>query len=349
MYTFTKIDYRIIDKTDYYNFIEKTPFTTVEWLDFLKAFRHIYPVVLKITDGEGDVGNFTGGIIHFIGIKVLGSPFYGWVCQHMGFDFRKNVNKSILLDELIDYAIEILGVQYIQITDLKYGYDILENCTHKLIGGERYKTCYIDLTKTEDELFKAFKSEYRTCVRKFEKNNCLIKEDLSDEFILEHSKQLKEVFRKQKMMAPNYVKKMKLMYNMLQKKNILLSIKAVTPDNINIASSYYIGFKDIAFLASNASYISYSNLRPNQALHWFSMRYWKSKGIRVMDMGGSGDYKGNYGAEWKLTPIIIFSKNKLTYFIIIGLKRSYYKFFRLTGKLKNWVLIMFHKNKEVSE
>src|SRR3546814_11089406 len=37
------------------------------------------------------------------------------------------------------------------------------------------------------------------------------------------------------------------------------------------------------------------HLRPNQALHWHAMRYWKARGVILHDWGGTGAYKQNYG------------------------------------------------------
>src|SRR3546814_2118232 len=39
------------------------------------------------------------------------------------------------------------------------------------------------------------------------------------------------------------------------------------------------------------------HLRPNQALHWYAMRYWKARGVHLHDWGGTGDYKKNYGPD----------------------------------------------------
>lgn len=332
MYSFSRIDYKTVDKADYNNFENKTPFTTVEWLQFLKKYRKIEPLILRIGDTEGHLGYFSGGIMNILGFRVLGSPFYGWLCQHMGFDLKRDVNKSQLIDDLIDYVLKELKCGFILITDLKFSSDDLEQCKYKLIKGERYRTCYIDLTKSEEELFKAFKSGYRTCVRKFEKENCSIEQDYTETFIKEHYLQLKEVFAKNKLKAPNYEQKMRQLYDVLREKEMVLSIKALSPDNKNIASSYYIGFGDLAFFASNASYKSTLSYCPNQALMWYSMKHWKKKGMRIMDMGGGGDYKENFGGMWKITPTIMYSKNKTTYLLFVGLKRIYYKSLRWVGK-----------------
>ena len=44
-----------------------------------------------------------------------------------------------------------------------------------------------------------------------------------------------------------------------------------------------------------ASWRKYQILRPNEAIQWFAILYWKAKGIAKYDMGGGGAYKRKYG------------------------------------------------------
>lgn len=330
------------DENDY------SPFVSVKWLQYLKELKGIKPVYLGINYEGNLIGYFFGGITHFCGIRVLGSPFWGWIGQHMGFILLDEVNKPELIDDLIDYALREFRVLYVQITDLKFDYSDVQQCKHKLVEGERYRTCYIDLTKSEEELFKNLKSGYRTCVRKFEKVGGVIQEDYSEEFIEEHHKQLADVFDRQRKKCPNYRQKMKMMFNspdfLKGATNTLgiYSIKAMLPAQsddqtlINVASSYYIHNGYMAMFASNASYSEYLKNCPNQALMWNAIVNLKRAGIKIIDMGGSGAYKLNYtDRDWEPKPIMIFAKNKLIAFIIVEAKRSYGKVSSFIGKFKN--------------
>ncbi len=348
MYIFRKINLRDIDNS----FAEKVPFTQIEWLDFIKELKKIEPIALAIYDeNEIQVGQFVGGLTRFLGIKVLGSPFWGWMGQHMGFDFYTNLNKSQMVDDLLDYAINELKVGYVQITDFKIDYPDIEQCHHKLLKGERYKTCYIDLTQPEEQLFKNLKGGYRTCIRKFTKMGGGILEDYSDEFIVEHHKQLEHVFTRAGKKTPDYKQKMEMLYHSekfskgANNKIGVYSIKAVVPIEENgttvmknIASSYYIHNGYMAMFTSNASYSEYLPYCANQALTWHAMIAFKNAGIHYLDMGGGGDYKLNFsGGAWQPRPIIIHSSNWLNEFIIIGLKRQYGKFSSIIGKSRNWI------------
>ena len=350
MYNFKLFKIEELDRGLYYSNPQKVPFAHIEWLEFIKELKGITPIVLSIySRNEEHIGYFAGGIQKFYGIKILGSPFWGWMGQHIGFDLRSEVNKAELIDDLIDYAVKALGVSYVQITDFNIDFADIENCKHKLVKGERYKTCYIDLSLDESQLSKNLKSGYRTSIRKFAKDGGFIEEDYSDEFIEEHHKQLDQVFTKVGHKTPNYRKKMHMLFNSADfskgadDKLGVYSIKAILPVeengvtvNKNIASSYYIHNGFMAMFASNASYGAYLRSCPNQALTWHAMMAFKAAGLHYLDMGGSGDYKLNFsGGDWQPKPIIIYCTNWFVKFIILGAKRNYGKVSHFIGKLRN--------------
>ena len=346
MYSFKQLN-------EYPNIVgNKVPFIEKGWVDYLISLKSIKPVYLEIQSQDGQiVGYFVGGIIRFLGIKVLGSPFWGWMGQHMGFALNIEVDKANLIDDLIDFAFKKLKVGYFQMCSFNIEYDDIKNCKHKLIPGEQYTTCYIDLTLDEAQLSKNLKSGYRTSIRKFAKDGGGIVEDYSEEFIEEHHRQLDQVFVRNNLKTPNYREKMHLLFNSpdfskgADDKLGVYSIKAMLPVeengetvNKNIASSYYIHNGYMAMFASNASYSEYLRSCPNQALTWHAMMAFKAAGIHYLDMGGSGSYKLNFsGGGWQPKPIIICSKNYWNYFLILGLKRSYGKISSLFGKVRNWI------------
>lgn len=313
MYKFKILKIEEVNKVDYYSNLQKMPFAHIEWLLFLKELKRITPLVLEISTSDGNfIGYFAGGLFKFYGIKVLGSPFWGWMGQHMGFDLRGTVDKTALVDDLIDFAVNNLKISYFQLTDFNIGYSDIEKCKHKLIPGERYKTCYIDLTLDEAQLSKNLKSGYRTSIRKFAKDGGFIEEDYSDEFIEEHHKLLEQVFTKVGLKTPDYREKMHKLFNSsdfskgADDKLGVFGIKAMLPVeengvivNKNIASSYYIHNGYMAMFTSNAFYGAYLKSCPNQVLTWHAMMAFKNAGLHYLDMGGSGDYKLNF-FRWRL-------------------------------------------------
>jgi len=203
----------------------------------------------------------------------------------------------------------------------------------KLFRDTDHATYFLDLTQTENMLFKNFKSGYRTCVRKFEKLGGTIIEEQDESFITEHHKQLTEVFARKQLSSPNYSKRLHILFSHFPE--MVLAINALDAEGHSIASSYYLGNGTLAFFASNASLTDHLYYNANQALMWYAIKYWKSKGIKCLDLGGRAEYKANFGAELRSTPAVIWTKHEFMYRLFTGARKAYYNKFAFIYKLKN--------------
>lgn len=224
----------------------------------------------------------------------------GWVnIWDLPYTTNTHTDKTALVDELIDYAFKNLKVGYVQMCSFNIDFEDIKNSRHKLIPGEQYTTCYIDLTQPVEVLSKKLKSGYRTSIRKFCKDGGTIEEDYSKEMIEEHHRQLEQVFVRNNLKTPNYRRKMSMLFqspdfeNGASGKLGVYSIKAMLPiengdvvENKCVASSYYIHNGYMAMFSSNASYSEYLRSCPNQALTWHAMMAFKDAGIHYLDMGG---------------------------------------------------------------
>lgn len=335
MYYFEKFNINNVDKNEYEStYKNKKLFCTIEWLRFLAEFRGIEPIIIRITDNQENlIGHFTGGIKKKMGFNILGSPFYGWMGLHMGFEFVSSMEVMIpnILDEFVEYIKANLKISYFIFADFGISKETMDKCKTSFFYETDAKTYFLDLNRTEEEIFKNFKSGYRTCVRKFEKLGGTIEEDYSDEFITEHNKQLIDVFERKNLSAPDYSKRMKLLRD--NYKDMTLFIKALDENGNCIASSYYLGAGKMSFFASNASYTKALKYNANQALMWYAIKYWKNKGMICLDLAGTGDYKANFGSEYKTTPICVWTKYKCEYDLIQFLRAMYYKQFRVKHKI----------------
>ena len=66
-------------------------FQTRAWLEFVASTQRAEPVVAHVErDGEL-VGAFTGLIVKRFGVRILGSPFQGWMTGPMGFSLDPSV------------------------------------------------------------------------------------------------------------------------------------------------------------------------------------------------------------------------------------------------------------------
>ena len=96
---------------------------------------------------------------------------------------------------------------------------------------------------------------------------------------------------------------------------------------------FFPGFNKIFEFWGNASYRAYQNLRPNEAIHWYAMRYWKRRGVAIYDWGGEGQYKEKYGCVPHRVPW--FTKSR--YQIIGALRNEAKNMFARKQRFLGWL------------
>jgi hypothetical protein len=198
---------------------------------------------------------------------------------------------------------------------------------------EFYGSYRTDLTKSEDELFNSMESACRRCVRKAEKSGVKIEEAHDLAFADEYYEQLKDVFAKQSLVPTYSVERVRsLVRNMVSSGNVLL-IRARDAEGKCIATGIYPGFNKIAEFWGNASFRAYQNLRPNEACHWYALRYWKQRGAAIFDWGGEGTYKEKYGC----TPYRVPWFTKSRYQIVGALRNEARNMFARKQKFLGWL------------
>jgi GNAT acetyltransferase-like protein len=57
-----------------------------------------------------------------------------------------------------------------------------------------------------------------------------------------------------------------------------------------------------------ASWRRHQILRPNEALMWSALKFWRQRGIESFDLGGGAEYKGKYGTVDVLVPFFRISR-----------------------------------------
>src|SRR5581483_5107243 len=200
-------------------------------------------------------------------------------------------------------------------------------------GTNTYETYKSDLTLSEDELFKRMDSACRRCIRKAEKTGVVIEEAHDLAFADEYYDQLKDVFAKQGKVPTYGVDRVRALLKHMMSTGRLLAVRARNADGRCIATSLYPGMNDVAFFWGNASWRSEQQWRPNELLHWYALRYWKARGVRMFDWGGGGTYKEKYGVEPYVVPWFIKSKYRLLTMVSNEARALYYRSQRLVGRL----------------
>jgi len=302
------VDLRTVDWKHLDGFEDRSIFQTREWLRFVSETQNAVPVLAELREGREVVGYFSGLTFKRLGIKVLGSSFPGWTTPYMGFNLLPGSSRGVALAALEQMAWNDLACLHLEVSD---PYFSVEDGQALGFTCEFYTSYRTDLRKSEDEIFNSMDSACRRCIRKAEKSGVTIEEAHDLAFADEYYEQLKDVFAKQGLVPTYKLGRVRALVKYLEPTGRLLLLRARDPRGKCIATGIFPGFNRIAEFWGNASVRSGQILRPNEAIHWHAMRYWKRHGVEIYDWGGEGVYKQKYGCVLHRVPWFSKSRYKL--------------------------------------
>jgi hypothetical protein len=277
------------------------------WLRFLCETQRGEPVVARLVQDESVAGYFVGMLVSRGGLKILGSPFPGWSTPYMGMTLLNGTARRDAVRELVRFAFDDLRCVHFEFMDRRLGSDDLRGLGfgHRILSGFE-----IDLARSEDVLFAAMTSACRRCIRKAEKCGVTVEEVHDDpSFAAEYYEQLKDVFAKQKLVPTHDLARVRSLIQHVEPTGRLLLLRARDPQGHSIATGIFPAISaERAYFWGMASWRAHQILRPNEALLWYAMRHWKSRGVQFFDMGGSGEYKRKYGGYEIAVPWFRISK-----------------------------------------
>jgi hypothetical protein len=327
---FYPIEFKAADWKHLDSFEDRTVFQTREWLQFVSESQNAMPMLAELRDGNEVLGYFTGLTFSKFGLKVLGSSFPGWTTPYIGFNLNPGVSRRDALGALEKFAWDDLKCLHMEISDPYFTFEDADSLGFKK---EYYGSYRTDLTKSEDELFNSMESACRRCVRKAQKSGVKIEEAHDLAFADEYYEQLKDVFAKQSLVPTYSVERVRSLVKNMEPSGRVLLIRARDPEGKCIATGIYPGFNKIAEFWGNASFRAYQNLRPNEACHWYALRYWKQHGATIFDWGGEGTYKEKYGCTPHRVPW--FTKSR--YQIVGALRNEARNMFARKQKFLGWL------------
>jgi hypothetical protein len=311
-------------------FADRTVFQTREWLHFVSETQHAKIVLCELSEGEQTVGYFSGLVFSRFGVRILGSSFPGWTTPYMGFNLIPGASRKAALAAIERVAWDTWKCLHMEVSDPFFSVDDGQG---NGFGTEAYVSYRSDLTETEDKIFAKMDSACRRCVRKAEKSGVTIEEAHDPGFADEYYEQLKDVFAKQGLVPTYSIERVRALIRNLEPVGRVLLVRARDPEGKCIATGIFPGYNKVAEFWGNASFRSSQNLRPNEAIHWYVMRYWKQRGVEVYDWGGEGTYKEKYGCVPHSVPW--FTKSR--YGVISTLRGQAKSIFAKKQRFQGWL------------
>lgn len=312
-------------KTEEYNIItEYSKINSKEWDDFVlnhpdgnifqspqmykfheSVSNHI-PFVFAVQSGEKILGLLSGAIMsNGFGPEKYFSRraiIWGGPLTIKNEDLRI---KKIIVEKLLsafDSFIQKRAVysEFRNLFDLTEYKDIFLKMRFRY---EEHLNFIIDLTLSEEQLWKNLNQKRRNSIRKAQKENITSLETTSESDLEESYKIIKDVYKRAALPYPNliYFKK---------------ALKYLTSGHFKVFSAYFEGkmiaivyalcYKDIIYDWYAGSYSEYYGKYPNCLIPWDVFKWGKNNGYRKFDFGGAGkpdepygvrDFKKKYGGE----------------------------------------------------
>lgn len=305
MYRVNSIDIHLLREKEYLLNIE-TPFCTFEWLEFLKNNQKGTPVAFELSTDIGCNGVFVGVIVRKAGIKILGSPFPGWLTPDMGFIRLGELDINEAINAVRKYAFSALKCAFIQIVDKNIR---AENLCVKGMHLGTARVLHIDNSLESEQVLENFSKNGRRDVRAAYRKGVEYRQLPFDRLFAEaYYEQLMDVFEKQNL---------KPFYD-LEKMYDLVDAFEATPERVLASGAFYegkciatvfsFGFGKWAYYVGAASYRDYQKLLPNEGLFWEFVKHWNKAGIPNIDMVGYRPYKLKYEPKIIEVPVIELQK-----------------------------------------
>jgi len=319
--SFHRVDLASIDEKELDAFPDRIVFQTRPWINFIARTQGAEPVIAALREDSETLGYFTGLIVRKFGFKILGSPFPGWSTPYIGFNLRPGVSRATAIEALTDFAFDDLKCHHMELMDRHM---IREDCSHADLECLMFDSFEVDISLTEDQIWKNLRHDCRQCIRKAQKSGVEIEEASDSAFADEHYDQLKHVFAVKNSVPPFGVERVKRLIEWVYPSGNLLMLRARNKEGICIATSIFAGMNQIMFHWGAASWRHYSQVRPNEILVWHAIRYWKARGIRTFELIGRGDYKLKFGSQPIVIPWVRISRNRAISFLRTSAQKAFW-------------------------
>lgn len=297
-------------------------FQSPQWLRYLAEAHGGEPVVLTLKEcgvgGHDDVvGYFAGLTIRKGGVRILGSPFPGWMTERMGVRLLPgtSVSRREAVETLCRHAFCELKCVHVEFADANIVPDDLAGLgfSHSV-----YNSLVVDLSSEEEAIYGRMDAKScRYCIRKAERLGVTVEEARDSAFADEYYAQLREVFGKHKLVPTYDIERVRLLMKHFLPTDNLLLLRVREPEGRCIATGVFLGMFDTAYFWGNASWQKDLHFSPNELLQWHVIRYWKRCGMKRYDLCGGLGYKTKFGGR----PIQTyrFAKSKYRW---VGLARN---------------------------
>jgi len=265
--------------------------------------KNYEPVFLAVVDGKGELSGTLLAVIQKEYAGVLGNLTARSIIH--GGPLVKDDNPDVL-DFLLKEYNEIIKKKaiYSQFRNFGDWGDSKEIFGKNGFEYEEHLNILIDLTKSEEQLWKEVYSKRRNEVRRATKEGAYFSIEHTEDSLKKCYGILQEVYNRAKLPIPGY----NFFYNLYSMgSNSKLRIFCACYESEIIGCMLALSFKDTIYDFYAGSMMKFYNKYPNDLIPWEVFKWGKENNYKVFDFGGAGkpdvpygvrDYKKKFGGEF---------------------------------------------------
>ena len=295
-----------IDKNKWSEFVHNHPhgniFQTPEMYEVYQNTKKNEPVFLAVVNNNDEISGTLLAVIQKEYSGVLGN-FTARSIIHGG-PLIKNDDPDVLDIILKEYdkAIKKKAI-YSQFRNYWDWADSKEIFITNRFESEEHLNILVDLTKSEEHLWKEVHSKGRNKVRRATKEGTYFSIENTEDSLKKCYGILKEVYNRAKLPIPSY----NFFFNLYSMgSNSKLIIACAYYESKIIGCMLALSFKDTIYDFYAGSKVKFYNKYPNDLIPWEVFKWGKENNYKVFDFGGAGkpgvpygvrDYKLKFGGE----------------------------------------------------
>ena len=296
-----------IDKNKWSEFVYNHPhgniFQTPEMYNVYQRTKKYQPIVVAVVENNEEIIGILLAVIQKEYSGVLGN-----------FTARSIMHGGPLIKDDDTYILDLILKEYNKIIKKKGIYSQFRNswnwCDSKHIfikngfGYEEHLNILIDLTKTEEQLWKEVNPKGKNKLRRAKKEGTFFSIENTEDSLKKCYGTLQEVYNRAKMPIPAY----NLFYNLYRiGSNSKFIIACAYYESEIIGCMLALSYKDTIYDFYAGSKVNFYNKYPNDLIPWEVFKWGKENNYKVFDFGGAGkpgipygvrDYKKKFGGEF---------------------------------------------------
>ena len=284
---------------------ELSVFSSPEWLRFLQRSQGATPVALRLLLDGTEVGWFTGAVVRRGGLRLLGSPLPGWTTSYMGVALSQAVTDASSLDPSAVRRAALSAVRRVALRNLRCAHlEVLDRALDpddplpRGLVASPFHSFELDLAGDE-QLLRGMSTNARRNLARAERKGVQV--DVVDradapDFASVYYRHALETFAKRSVVPPYPRERVEQLIETVHPSGRLLLLRARTSGGEVAATGIFAGVPGgTATFLMGASRQEHLVVRPNEALMWRALTWWRDQGAVRFDFGGGGDYKLKFG------------------------------------------------------